>query len=183
MAASGRLDDAPDHAERVARFLLSIVIATVLAIALAVAAATYSQRHAAATAQATERHLAVARLLADVPMPTEDAVARPPLERGTAVWHDGTGAAHLMPVLAPAGAPAGFAVPVWFDRHGTVTPPPLSGGDVLQQTVGQGVLTFCCLALVAICGYRLFRALLARRPSRRWASEWAVVEPMWTRRA
>ena len=181
-AALGRLDRSPDIAERVARFLLVIVLLVVLALAFAIASATYSQVRARATTQSADRHRAVARLLADVPTPTDHAWAQSQLEPGTAVWHDGAGSAHRITVIVPARARAGLEVPVWLDRNGSPTTRPLSDSDVLWQTVGQGVLAFSWLALIACGGYRLFRVLLARRPSRRWAADWAAVEPSWTRR-
>ena len=81
-----------------------------------------------------------------------------------------------------AGATAGATVVLWIDRDGNRTTRPLSNGDVTGQAVGRGIMTFGGLCVIAWGAYRSFRTLLDRSRSRRWTADWAVVEPVWSRR-
>jgi len=83
-------------------------------------------------------------------------------------------------ISVPVRAKAGAAQAIWIDRNGDRTTRPLSSGDVVGQTVGNALLTYLGISMVAIGAYRLFRMQLDRSRSRRWAAEWAVVEPKWT---
>jgi hypothetical protein len=176
---SGPLKRGSDRLEFVARVLLVCSLVTAIPIVLAVTTATYTQAGAQATAQAADRHRVTATLLAVVPA---TAYSSPDREWATAVWTDPAGIEHRLPVLMPAGARAGDPVSLWIDRDGNRTTRPLSDGDMTGQAVGQGAVTFALLSLIAASAYRSVRSLLDRSRSRRWAADWAVVEPVWTRR-
>jgi hypothetical protein len=72
-------------------------------------------------------------------------------------------------------------VEVWVDQEGNRTTPPLSESGVADRAVTQGIATFTGLCMLAFGTYLAARTLLDRSRSRRWAAEWATVEPVWTR--
>ena len=183
----GPLRRASDRLECLARVLLVVTLATAIPISLAAATATYTQARAQATAQAADRHRVTARLLGDAPAPPREAWSSQEetwsdQEQATALWTDPAGREHRAPVPVSAGATAGATVVLWIDRDGNRTTRPLSDGDATDQAVGRGIVTLGGLSVIAWGVYRSFRTLLDRSRSRRWAAEWAVVEPVWSRR-
>jgi hypothetical protein len=176
---SGPLKRGSDHVEFLSRLLLVSGISTTAPVGLAVAAVTRARARARATTQAADRHVVAARLLEDLYTPARGA-PRPPRRPGTAVWTDPGGAQRRGPVWVPAGSTAGTEVMVWLDRAGNRTLPPLSAGDVTSRAVSQGLGTSTALLLAAVGTHLTVRALLDRNRYRRWAAEWAAVEPVWT---
>jgi hypothetical protein len=176
---SGPLKRSSDRLEFVARVLLVCSLLTAVPISLAVGTAAHTHAAAQVTAQAADRHRVTATLMADVPATAYSSSDR---AWGTAVWTDPAGIEHRVSVSVPAGAKAGVTVSVWIDRDGNRTTRPLSDEDVTGQAVGQGALTFTLLSLIAAGAYRSVRRLLDRSRLHRWAADWAVVEPVWTRR-
>jgi hypothetical protein len=183
---SGPLKRTSDRLQVLARVLLVVSLVTAIPISLAVATAAYTQARTQALTQAADRHRVTARLLDAVPAPAGEAQSSitPDRERATAVWTDPAGIEHRASVSVPvsAKAKAGVTVSVWVDRDGNRTTRPLSEGDVTGQAVGRGLVTFGGLAVIEFAAYRSARRLLDRHRSRRWAADWAVVEPVWTRR-
>ena len=176
---SGPLKRSSDRLEFVARVLLVCSLLTAVPIGLAVGTAAHTHAVAQVTAQAADRHRVTATLMADVPA---TAYSGSDGAWATAVWSDPAGIEHRFSVPVPARARAGDPVSVWIDRDGNRTTRPLSDEDVTGQAVGQGALTFALLSLIAAGAYRSFRRLLDRSRLHRWAADWAVVEPVWTRR-
>ena len=71
---------------------------------------------------------------------------------------------------------------VWVDEDGDVTTRPLADADVVARAIGYGVPTFLGISALAVLGYLGVRRLLDRSRMRRWATDWAVVEPVWSRK-
>jgi hypothetical protein len=178
---SGPLKRGSDRLELLARVLLVCCLVTAIPIALAVGTATHTRAQALADAQAAERHRVPARLLQVEPAGSGEAFASANRVQGTVVWTDPAGNERRGSVSLPAGARAGITVEVWIDREGDRTTPPLNASDVTGRAVSEGSATFCGLAVVAVGAYLSVRVLLDRSRSRRWAAEWAAVEPVWSR--
>jgi hypothetical protein len=183
---SGPVKRASDRLECLARVLLVVSLLTAVPVSLAVATATYTQASAQATAQAADRYRVTARLLEDASAPAGAAWSSQQetwsnLEEATAVWTDPAGGEHRAPASVPPGAKAGTTVTLWIDRDGNRTTRPLGDGHITGLAVDRGIVTFAGLAVIAWGGYRSFRTLLDRSRSRRWAADWAVVEPVWSR--
>jgi hypothetical protein len=100
--------------------------------------------------------------------------------QATAVWTDHSGVEHTGTISVPLRAEAGSVQTIWIDRDGNRTSRPLSSGDVAAQSVGFALVTYLWTALMAWGAYRWVRWLLDRSRARRWAAEWADVEPEWT---
>jgi hypothetical protein len=179
---SGPLKRGSDRLQVLARVLLLCTLLVAVPIALAVATSTGSRARIQAAAQVAERHQVSARLLEDAPWTSagaDDVAARSPAQ---AVWTGPSGIEQEVLVLVPAGSPAGTTVGLWADRDGRLAQEPLSEGDIVASSVGHALLTLFLIATSAVAAYLSLRKLLDRGRSRRWAAEWVVVEPVWTRR-
>jgi hypothetical protein len=179
---SGPLKRTSDRLQYLARVLLAGILVTALAVALAVATASFTQGRAEVTRQAAERERVVAELLDDAVTHTAGTEGAPPTARATAVWTAPSGIERTGTIPAPARAEAGSTLPIWVDRDGDRTTRPLSTGDVAGRAVGIALLTYLGIAMVAVGAYLVFGRQLERSRARRWADEWAAVEPVWTRR-
>jgi hypothetical protein len=181
---SGPLKRGSDRVQMVARLL--VVLAFLAAPPLAVLAATRTATHLEhlAAEQAADRYQASAVLLEDAS--TDGVVAAPsshssgPISRqARARWSTTTGQECTGTVLAPAGAPAGTAVPVWADRRCTLTRPPLTPVDIPGTATAMALLPLLGTPVVTWVCYALLCAALDARRDRRWTEEWAAVEPDW----
>jgi hypothetical protein len=177
---SGPLKRTSDRLELLARVVLTSVLLSAVAIALAVATASYTQGRSEVATQAAERRQVVAELLEDAVAEKGGAEGASPAGRATAVWTAPSGVERTAAISVPARARAGSTLTIWVDRDGHRTTRPLSNGDVVGLSAGTALLTYLVISIVAIGAYRLFRRQLDRSRSRRWAAEWAEVEPVWT---
>jgi hypothetical protein len=177
---SGPLKRTSDRLEFLARVVLTSVLLCAVAVALAVATASYTQGRSEVATQAAEREQVVAELLDDAAAQERGSEGVSDVARATAVWTAPSGVERTAAISVPAAARAGSALTIWVDQNGDRTTRPLSTGDVVGWTVGMALLTYLGIAMVAVGAYRLFRTQLDRSRSRRWAAEWAVVEPKWT---
>ena len=177
---SGPLKRTSDRLEFLARVVLTSVLLWAVAIALAVATASYAQGRSEVTTQAAEKEQVVAELVDDAAVQKGGAEGVSDVARATAVWIAPSGVERTETISVPAAARAGSSLTIWVDQDGDRTTRPLSSGDVVGWTVGIAFLTYLCISMAAVGAYRLFRMQLDRGRSRRWAAEWAVVEPKWT---
>jgi len=178
---SGPLKRTSDRLQYLARILLAAVLVTAPAVALAVATATVTQGRSEVVRQAAEREQVVAELLDDALFRTVGAEGAP-VARATAVWIAPSGVERTAAIPVPAHARAGSTLLIWVDRDGDRTTRPLSNGDVGYRAAGMAILTYLGISMVALGAYIAFRKHLDRSRSRQWATEWAVVGPVWTRR-
>jgi hypothetical protein len=178
---SGPLKRTSDRLEVLARVLLVSVLLSAVAIALAVATASYTQARSEADAQAAERRQVDAELVDDASVSQYDAEGVPDVWGATASWTGPNGVLHTAVIPVDVQAKAGSTHAIWIDRNGDRTTRPLSDADVSSRTAGVAFLTYLGISTAAIGAYLLFRIQLDSSRSRRWAAEWAVVEPTWTR--
>jgi hypothetical protein len=177
---SGPLKRTSDRLEVLARVVLAGVLLSAVAIALAVATASYTEARSEADAQAAERQQVNAELVDDASVSQQDAEGVPNVWGATATWTGPDGVLHTDVIPVDVRAKAGSTHTIWIDRDGERTTRPLSDEDVSGQTVGIAVLTYLCISSAAIGAFLLLRRQLDRSRFRRWAAEWAVVEPTWT---
>jgi hypothetical protein len=176
------LTRASDRLEVMARVVLLALLVTSLPLAFAVAVMTYSDTHLQAVEQAADRQPVNATLVADAPPlvdnGTENIVTT---SRATAVWTTASGTKRKGAVRVRAGAVAGSTVRIWLDRAGQVTRSPLTDTDAVMRAIGHALVTVLLAAMGAFAAYGVALRTLDRSRARRWASEWAEVEPLWTR--
>jgi hypothetical protein len=178
---SGQLKRGSDRLQVMARVLLFCALTMSVPIALAAGSAAHAQARSQAAAESATRHRQDARLLEDAVVAsdgTENSIA---IAEADAVWAGPSGEQLQGLVPVAAGTKAGSLVPVWLDRDGHRTGQPLSDADVRFRFVGWAVLTLVGVCVFAVASYTGFRVGLDRSRSRRWAAEWAAVEPRWNR--
>jgi hypothetical protein len=182
MLGSGPLKRTSDRLEVLARVLLICSVLTAVPIALTVASETHMRAERQAIAESTARHQADATLLEDVPWTEGGAEGGVAKSSASAVWTGPDGTERKGHVMATAGAKAGSTVSVWLDAQGDRTTQPLSAGEAMARGVSWALLTLLAASGLAFLGHLSFRTALNRSRLRRWAREWATVEPGWTHR-
>jgi hypothetical protein len=179
---SGPLKRASDRLEFLSRLLLTAVLLTAVAVALAVATATYSLGRSEIAQETADRHRVSAQLLEDAAVPAGGSGNGMDIGRAPAVWTAPSGAERSGPVPARPDAEVGSTVLIWVDGDGARTTRPLSTGDVVGRALGAAVLTWIAISASAYGGHLVVRRMLDRSRARRWATEWAIVGPVWTGR-
>ena len=178
---SGPLKRTSDRLQFLARLLLVCSLAAAIPVALIVASVVHAQALTEATAQSLERHQVDAELVADPPVIAGVADDFPRALRAPAVWRPPSGREHGGLVVVPAGARVGSIVPIWVDQDGDLTTRPLDGEGVLTRAVDMAVGTYLLTSSLAVGVYLAFLVALDHSRLRRWAADWAVTEPVWTR--
>jgi hypothetical protein len=178
----GPLKRVSDRVECLARVLVVCGVLAAVVTALIVGTSTHTQARAQAIAQAADRHPVLARLVEDAPERIREPWRGTDLELAEAVWTDAAGRPRRVYVAVAAGIEAGERVAIWVDRAGDRTTAPMSAGAVVNLAVGQGIGAGVLLSVIAFSAYGSVRLLLDRSRFRRWAADWAVIEPEWTGR-
>jgi hypothetical protein len=180
----GPLKRRSDRLQLLCRVLLLASALAAVPIAVAVGASVSGFLHATAARQAAERHQETATLLADAPA-VDQATAEGPsdgLVLVLATWTAPHGHLRQGHVLAPAGSGIGTAVRIWVDARGAVTTRPLPASDVTAQVVVAGSFIAVSLPSTAVVLYLFAVWAIDGARERRWAAEWAVIEPLWAGR-
>jgi hypothetical protein len=86
-------------------------------------------------------------------------------------------------VQAPVGSRAGSTVPVWLDRSGRPTAPPLPPSQVRGWVLMMTVLAPAALALLLLAMMGILGHILDRRRVASWGQAWSAIGPQWTRRS
>ena len=179
---SGPLKRGSDRLQVVGRLVVVLAVLLAPPIAVATGGAVTAHLQAVADAQAAARSHVKAVLLTNAPAATggtgytEVSTPSVPVQ---AMWPlpDGEKGQGLVP--AAPGSPAGSSVPVWVGRDGELTPPPLDPAGISTTAVAVGALPLIGLPVVTWLLYALFCAVLNALRDRRWARDWAAVEPVW----
>jgi hypothetical protein len=178
---SGPLKRNSDRLQFLARVLVLCSLVMAVPATLAVATVTHSRARAEATTEAEERQQVRATLQEDA-APEHDGSGNALGTAGaTVVWTAPSGSERKGRVDVPVGAKAGTSVPIWVDRKGDQVRQPLNDGDVVTRTVAQALFTYVWIVALVCAGYFGFRRALDRSRLRRWATDWAAVEPLWRR--
>ncbi len=179
-----RLDRNPLRrgSDRAETAVLGILIAAFAVGAPLAASAAGSLAHAIAArqqqAQDAATHQVMATLLQQAPAWNAETGALPSGAR----WRAPDGRVRTGLVDAPSGAPKGSAVPVWVNRAGQLTDPPLPASEVAARADLAETLTVGGLALALIAAARLARRALDRRRMAAWDADWLATGPRWTSR-
>ena len=96
-------------------------------------------------------------------------------------WVAPSGQPRVGDVPAWGGIRAGESVQVWVNGSGWPTGPPLSARHLSTRVFGVAALMPTVLAVVLLCAGWLGRLLLTRSKLAAWESDWALVEPQWSR--
>jgi len=178
---SGPLKRKSDRLQFLARVVVLCSLVMAVPPALAVATVTHSRAQAEATTETEERQQVRATLQQDAAPEHDDYGNALGTAGATVVWTAPSGMERKGRVDVPVSARAGSGVPIWVDRQGDQVPQPLDDGDVARRTVGQALFTYVWIVGLVSAGYFGFRTALDRSRLRRWATDWAAVEPLWRR--
>jgi len=182
---SGPLKRRSDRLQVLGRLVvvLSFLLAPPLAVGTANLAATHLQ--AVAASEAADRSRTRAVVLTDAPSPARISgeysvtLATVPVP---AVWAAPGGATQQGVVMVDPGTRTGAVVPIWVDREGALTPPPLDPVGIPDSAAAVGALPMIGLPVVVWLLYALLCGVLNAHRERRWAEDWAAVEPKWNSR-
>ncbi len=97
-------------------------------------------------------------------------------------WAAPDGTAHAGDVPAAAGTRAGGTVTVWTNASGTLVEPPTGHAQIVSRVVFFVTVTSAALAVALLAGWGTALRVLDRRRLAAWETDWAAVEPRWTRR-
>ncbi len=136
---------------------------------------------AGAVERAVERQRAESRevsavVVQEAPGPSPARAASDHRVWGKVRWTAPDGSTHKDEARVPPRAPAGSTVPVWMNKSGDLTTPPVSGGEAwLHTTMGGGLAG--TLAGGAVLGAAwLIRLSLDRRRMAQWGAEWERID-------
>jgi hypothetical protein len=73
-------------------------------------------------------------------------------------------------------------VRVWVDHEGTLTRAPLDRAGIPSSAAAMGVLPLIGVPLATWTLYSVLCCALDAHRERRWAQDWATVEPDWNSR-
>ena len=85
-------------------------------------------------------------------------------------------------VQAPVGSRAGSTVPVWLDRAGRPTEPPLPPSQIRGWVLMMAVIAPAALALLLLAMIGILGRIMDRRRLASWGQAWSAIGPQWTRR-
>ncbi|MEW2609882.1 hypothetical protein AB0937_06650 [Streptomyces sp. NPDC047880] len=131
--------------------------------------------------QAVERQRAESRqvravVVEDAPGPSQTRTASDHRVWGKVRWTAPDGTAHREEARVPARAPAGSTLPVWVNRSGDLTSPPVSGGEAWLHTAMGGALAGIFSGSAALGATWLVRMALDRRRMKQWDAEWERID-------
>lgn len=96
-------------------------------------------------------------------------------------WIDRAGTEHTGSVVMTSFAAAGTEVVVWVDAAGKITGLPLQPVNKVFGGIIAAVGVLCAGGTALAVTWLGVREVTGRLNSRRWAREWARVEPLWRR--
>ncbi|WP_199433780.1 Rv1733c family protein [Qaidamihabitans albus] len=158
--------------------LVILVPLMVLPFAAALGSETYARESRVAATEASERHEALAVLVADAPATPLSAHGGASRDETSvlAEWRLPDGTRRTGTIRAEAGLPAGTEVPIWLDEDGDVVLAPRTATTAAWE--GVAVAATLWLGAVAMCamGFWLACRALDRRRFGQWEREWEDID-------
>jgi hypothetical protein len=99
-----------------------------------------------------------------------------------ATWTSPDGEDRSGTIEVAPGTPAGASVEIWTDAAGRLSQAPPADDVLVRRGAVTGLATFAAVAFAAFLAHAMVRRHLDRARHRRWDEEWAIVEPVWSRR-
>ncbi|WP_039931794.1 Rv1733c family protein [Streptomyces viridochromogenes] len=126
--------------------------------------------------QRAERRQVAAVVVEDAPGPSMARSAGDHRVWGKVRWTAPDGTTHREQARVPARAPAGSTTPVWVNRSGDITAPPVSDVEAWLHTAVGGGLAGVFAGGVVLGAVWLTRLSLDRRRMAQWDAEWERID-------
>ncbi|MGA5895866.1 hypothetical protein [Streptomyces venetus] len=149
-----------------AGWLLALVGGALVGLLAAGAVETAVER------QRAERRQVSAVVVEDAPGPSPARAASDYRVWGKVRWTAPDGSTHREQARVPPRAPAGSTTPVWVNRSGDITAPPVSEVEAWLHTAVGGGLAGVVAGGVVLGAVWLTRLSLDRRRMAQWDAEW-----------
>ncbi|OUC81172.1 Rv1733c family protein [Streptomyces swartbergensis] len=136
---------------------------------------------AGAVERAAERQRAETRQVSavaveDAPGPSPARAASDHRVWAKVRWTAPDGSTHTDEARVPPRTPAGSTLPVWVNRNGDITTPPVSEGEAWLHTTMGGGLAGALAGGVVLSAAWLTRLSLDRRRMAQWDAEWERID-------
>lgn len=165
-----------DRAEALIRIAAAAVMLAAIPVAGAAGTAEYSSAQVSIAAENASK-TDVAATISDDPVTVvrSDAAGQAiPRTDATVTWTYGGHTGHT--VIAVAGhAHRGDTVPVWVDRDGRQTDPPLDADAAASRGIGAGVLLLVAIWSSAVALVVFTHRQILRLHTAEWAREWRLL--------
>jgi hypothetical protein len=157
------------------------LLLAVPAVAVSVSLTAHSGLSRAIHEQNRQRHPVQAVLLQDAPKPPPAVDSTPDRLRYDVKvrWTAADGSTHTGRTGVPAGQKKGSGTTAWLDATGRLTDPPVSGSQILSESLASGFAAGSGAVLVLLGTRWAVRYSLDRRRLDAWDRDWAEVEPRW----
>ncbi|HEX7304714.1 hypothetical protein [Lentzea sp.] len=178
------LATAGDRLEGAVLVLCAVVALLAVPVAGVAGSELYARQSARVVREREERRQVEAVLLENAP-PVVQVDDRGTVLETTPVrarWTGPDGQAHEDTVEAHHGALVGTALPIWVDRRGHVTEPPLPAATAVANAAGAALMVWIGVAGASALLWLATRFAHTRSRLRRWELEWQQVSRDWTAR-
>jgi hypothetical protein len=183
---SGPLKRRSDRLQMIGRLVVALSFLAAPPLAVAATNSATANLQAVAAVQAAERSHTVAVLLENAPAPSRASSDyggyAPMTVSAPAVWSLPDGTTRHGIVLVQPLTSHGTKVPVWIDREGALTRAPLTPAGAASSAAVTGALPLFGVPLATWTLYAILCFALDAHRERRWAEDWAAVEPRWNSR-
>lgn len=166
--------------------LAAAVVVALLAVPVAAAAGSefHARQQAQVVSEQQTSERAQAVLIEDAPpsMEVDDRGTVLEFAPVRATWLGPDGFERQGTVQAHYGAVAGSTVPIWIDRRGDATEPPLTAAAASIMAIGLAVLLWTAVTAAFVLLFLVIRLGHTGLRIRRWELEWKRVSRDWTAR-
>ncbi|MDT0449552.1 Rv1733c family protein [Streptomyces hesseae] len=166
------------YRNRLRACLLLLLVLALATVPFLVGRTAYAAEARTAAAQSATRHQVTARSAADA----QGASSGIDVRWAPVRWNDDRGVSHLGFTDVPSDTAKGGRVQVWVDSEDKLVKPPMTRQEALAIGWFAGTLTAVTLLLAFLGTRTAFVAAFDRRRCEKWAAEWQVVEPLWSKR-
>jgi hypothetical protein len=168
--------------DRAETAMVGVLLAIFLASAPFAAHAAGSWTYAASAREAQAQQAALYRVPATLLQAATQWSVTVGGAETEARWQAPDGQVRTGQLIVPFGTAAGSTVPVWINRAGQRTEPPLQHSQVVGRADMSRVLAVAALAATLILVGWLGRRALDRRRLAAWDADWLATGPRWTSR-
>jgi len=180
MAEQMRLRRTTDTVETAVAWILTVFAVIGAVAAMSVGLAVHSEMDRQATEQARTRTPITAQLVEATYGSSPAGTAR--LQVPAAVrWVEPDGTPRQVEASVEQGQARGSAVTIWLDSRGGPVGEPVRSSDAVLCGVVAGISVAGLAGTALIVAWLLVRRTTFALNARRWADEWAAVEPQWRR--